>query len=70
MTKEERKIVTHFNNFITKLTFKQQRVLWFFADPSDAPLEGTTVADFFKLDFRPEELPLLIYVSTKDRKVV
>ena len=44
MDKIEQFVVTQFDAFIDKFMFKQQRILWFYADPkSDKPLDGVNI---------------------------
>ena len=52
--------------------FKQQRVLFFYADPwLDTPLgDGTNLQEFFSVNFtKKEDLPALMLANTKDEKL-
>lgn len=67
MDKTEKRVVRQFTQFVDNLLFKQQRILWFFADPNDKPLNGVPLTEFFRID--PNPLPALIYVSPKSKTV-
>ena len=61
-----------FEKFTKKVKFKQQRVLFFYADPFlDTPVdEVTTIQEFFKVKFeQKEDLPALMLVNTADEIV-
>ena len=61
-----------FEKFTKTVKFKQQRVLFFYADPFlDTPVdEVTTIQEFFKVKFeQKEDLPALMLVNTADEIV-
>ena len=70
MDRSELRVVNSFNAFIDKLMFKQQRVLWFFADPRDAPVDAVALTEFFKIKIEDEQMPALLLIKTKEQKVV
>lgn len=61
-----------FEQFTKTVRFKQQRILFFYADPFlDIPINiETTIQEFFKVKFeKKEDLPALMLVNTVDETV-
>ena len=59
-----------FEQLTSKIKYKQQRLLFFEADPiNDQPEQGVTLRSFYDVDFSSVELPVLMLVSGSERKI-
>lgn len=64
--------MTAFEKFTEMVKFKQNRILFFYADPfADTPVDDfTTLGEFFQVNFRnKEDLPAFMLADTQNEKL-